>query len=327
MTDAQPTASRRSVLRAGAAAAAGGTLAGLSAPAAAASPYDGWLDNTSNFEETVDKTGQDEVTIEVGVQGNNGTNAFGPAAVQVDPGTTVVWKWTGQGSHNVKANDGSFESEITAESGFTFEQTFEEKGVVKYACTPHKVMGMKGVVAVGDIDTGGGSQSAESGSGSSGIDYGDWLEDTSNFEETVDKTGQDEVTIQVGVEGNNGTNAFGPAAVQVDPGTTVVWEWTGQGSHNVIEQGGAFESEITAEAGFTFEQTFEEAGIVKYACTPHKAMGMKGAVVVGDVGGGGGSGGASGTDIADLLTIGGAVGIAGTLIGLAGFGASEGTGQ
>ncbi len=35
----------------------------------------------------------------------------------------------------------------------------------------------------------------------------------------------------------------------------------------------------------TFEHTFEEAGVYTYACTPHKTLGMKGAVVVTDADG------------------------------------------
>ena len=124
--------------------------AGASAPAAAQSGFGGWFENVSNYEGVVDLTGRSRVTIAVGATGNQGNFAFGPAAVRVDPGTTVVWKWTGKGSsHNVVAEDGSFESETTGSSGHTFEQTFEEAGLTKYACTPHEGMGMKGAVAVG----------------------------------------------------------------------------------------------------------------------------------------------------------------------------------
>jgi plastocyanin len=36
----------------------------------------------------------------------------------------------------------------------------------------------------------------------------------------------------------------------------------------------------TADAGFTYQHTFQSAGTVRYACTPHEALGMKGVVVV-----------------------------------------------
>jgi halocyanin-like protein len=141
-------------------------------------------------------------------------------------------------------------------------------------------------------DSGGGDGSDSGGGGNSGSgnsggsveylseepDYGGWLEDANGYDETVDATGSDEVTVEVGA--GDGLS-FGPAAVAVSAGTTVVWEWTGEGGgHNVAAESGAFESETSQEAGFTFEYTFEETGIHKYVCTPHEAVGMKGAVVV-----------------------------------------------
>jgi halocyanin-like protein len=130
------------------------------------------------------------------------------------------------------------------------------------------------------------------------IDYGGWFDDVGNYDgTTVDATGQGEVTVSVGAEGNGGAFAFDPPAIQVDPGTTVVFEWTGEGGqHNVVsEEGDDFQSDLVAEAGFTFEHTFEEEGITTYYCEPHLSLGMKGAVAVGDVassGGGEGGGGA-----------------------------------
>jgi len=130
-----------------------------------------WFEGVSNYDGVVDRTGESEVTVEVGAQGNDGNFAFGPAAVRVDPGTTVVWEWTGAGgSHNVVADDGSFESELVDEEGHTFEQTFDEEGVAKYVCTPHKAMGMKGAVVVGDVEVGGAASS--SGGSSSGPESG-----------------------------------------------------------------------------------------------------------------------------------------------------------
>ena len=115
-------------------------------------------------------------------------------------------------------------------------------------------------------------------------DFGGYLDNVSNYDETLtDATGQGEVTVQVGTEGNGGFFAFDPPAIQIDPGTTIVWEWTGEGvPHNVVDEGGAFESELLSEAGATFEYTFEETGVFTYYCDPHKALGMKAAVVVGD---------------------------------------------
>lgn len=118
------------------------------------------------------------------------------------------------------------------------------------------------------------------------VDYGGWFEGVSNYDgTTVDMTGQSQVTVIVGAEGNGGAFAFDAPAIRVDPGTTVTWEWTGEGgSHNVVEDsssGGHYESELMSESGSTFTLTFESEGISKYYCQPHESLGMKGAVVVG----------------------------------------------
>ncbi|GAB3684059.1 hypothetical protein GCM10028857_12560 [Salinarchaeum chitinilyticum] len=150
---------RRSVLT-----AAGGAIAAALAgclggnPASATSDdweyledgpdYDGWFDSTSNFEGTVDWTGRDEVTVDVGA-GDKG-RLFAPPATRVDVGTTVVWKWSGAGGpHNVVAQNGTFDSGTTTASGdATFEFTFESTGTYRYVCTPHQNNGMVGAIDV-----------------------------------------------------------------------------------------------------------------------------------------------------------------------------------
>lgn len=109
-------------------------------------------------------------------------------------------------------------------------------------------------------------------------DYAGWFDDVSNYEGTVDRTGDSEVTVLNGT-GPSGKQ-FEPPAIQVDAGTTVIWEWTGDGSHNVVAESSAFRSDIVQRSGFTFEYTFEEGGIHEYVCEPHRTVGMKGAVVV-----------------------------------------------
>jgi halocyanin-like protein len=109
--------------------------------------------------------------------------------------------------------------------------------------------------------------------------FGQWFANTATFEGVVDRTGQAEVAVAVGA-GDEGL-LFAPAAVRVDAGTAVTWEWTGDGGqHNVADQGDLFESEITDAAGFTFTYTFEDPGTVLYFCVPHRSVGMRGAVVV-----------------------------------------------
>jgi halocyanin-like protein len=148
---------------------AGGATAGVAAlsaagPAAAqeedesgdtAPDYGGYLDPVGNFGgpgSTVDATGQDSVTVEVGVQANGGAYGFGPAAVHVDNGATVQFEWTGNGSHNVvSAGDGPLDSgSSVSSSGVNYEYTFEEDGVFNYYCAPHEGLQMKGSIVVGE---------------------------------------------------------------------------------------------------------------------------------------------------------------------------------
>ncbi len=147
--------SRRGLLRTGTAgvAAAAGLAAGSGSAAAA---YDGWLDDVDNYDGTHDYRGEDEVHVDVGA-GENGLR-FGPAAILIDPGTTVVWEWTGEGgAHNVvEDDDGVFDSgDAVDEAGEVFEYTFDdaaEGDTFNYVCTPHEAVGMKGAVAIGDVD-------------------------------------------------------------------------------------------------------------------------------------------------------------------------------
>ena len=146
--------------------------------------------------------------------------------------------------------------------------------------------------------TGTAAAQEESGDGGETVpDYGGFLDQVGNFDgATVDATGQDTVTVEVGVQANGGAYGFGPPAVRVDNGATVQWEWTGNGGgHNVVSDGdGPLDSGSTvSQAGVNYEHTFEEDGIYPYVCVPHEGLNMKGAIVVGEeyptqtIGGGG----------------------------------------
>ncbi|PSQ13584.1 halocyanin domain-containing protein [Halobacteriales archaeon QS_7_69_60] len=147
---------RRDLMRAGLGAAAATGVTAAATPAAAQA-YGEWMSDVSNYEATVDYTGQESVTVAVGA-GENGV-LFDPPAILVDPGTTVTWEWTGEGGqHNVvhqpegEDGDPAFESELKEEADATFEQTFEEETAFRYYCDPHRAAGMKAVVAVGSTD-------------------------------------------------------------------------------------------------------------------------------------------------------------------------------
>jgi len=304
---------RRQVLAIGGATVAG-ALVGARPVAATPTDLSEWFENVDDADEVVDRTGQSSVEIKVGASGNGGAFAFAPAAVRVDPGTTVVWTWTGEGgSHNVVASEGAFESELTDEAGTTFEYTPSEPGVARYLCTPHESVGMKGALIVGDEavtlmgETGGGDGSGatpttQSGSGDAatsgdgeGTDeavgvaddgrqpFGGWLSATEGGGEIADRTGQEVVTISVGASGNGGRYAFDPPAVRVSEGTTVVWEWLNDGTeYRIREQDGAFESEAAAQVGHRYGVTFTGERVWKYESAPQTDRGMRGVIVVGN---------------------------------------------
>jgi halocyanin-like protein len=109
-------------------------------------------------------------------------------------------------------------------------------------------------------------------------EYGDWFSNVDNYDGEVDRTGEPEIEVAVGADDGF---AFEPAAIRVDVGTTVVWQWTGRGGrHNVVERDGAFSSPFHRAANATFSHAFEDPGLFPYVCEPHRHLGMKGGVRV-----------------------------------------------
>lgn len=143
-------------------------VAGTAGVGTAQQRFDGFLSDVGNYDGVVDRTGQESIEVLVGADGNGGNFAFEPAAVQVDPGTEIVWQWTGEGGgHNVHAVEGAdFNSgEPVADADTTYTQTVDETGVIKYQCDPHVTLGMKGVIVVGDaLSNGGGGEDDGDGS-------------------------------------------------------------------------------------------------------------------------------------------------------------------
>ena len=74
---------------------------------------------------------------------------FSEEIVRIGVGDTVTWVPTDKG-HNVEMvsspNDMKFKSKNNKEVSLTFEQT----GIYYYWCTPHKGMGMIGLILVGE---------------------------------------------------------------------------------------------------------------------------------------------------------------------------------
>ena len=105
----------------------------------------------------------------------------------------------------------------------------------------------------GDDSSSGGMDASDS--------YGNWFDDVGNFDGETALTGEDRVSVSVG--GASGL-LFEPPAIRISPGTTVTWEWTGQGGlHNVQAESGAFESQLYNGADARFEYTFEDPALYR----------------------------------------------------------------
>ena len=123
--------------------------------------------------------------------------------------------------------------------------------------------------------------------------WGDWFSAAApgaaadNYDGTTDdRRGESGVTVEVGADGNGGTFAYEPPALWIDPGTTVTFEWVSD-THNVLIEDGPDGAGWSGHGpientGFSFEHTFETGGVYRYYCEPHLALGMKGAIAVGD---------------------------------------------
>jgi plastocyanin len=73
--------------------------------------------------------------------------SFSPQSVTITVGDIV--KWTNiSGTHNVRANDNSFNSGPAAPAPWVFTHTFTAVGSYPYFCEPHQGMGMTGTIIV-----------------------------------------------------------------------------------------------------------------------------------------------------------------------------------
>ncbi len=90
-----------------------------------------------------------DLTIEMLNKDENGDKmVFSQEVVRVDVGDTINWVPTTKG-HNIEMmaspNDMKFKSKVSREASITFNTP----GIYYYLCTPHKGMGMIGLVIVG----------------------------------------------------------------------------------------------------------------------------------------------------------------------------------
>jgi halocyanin-like protein len=244
-----------------------------------------WLADANGYDGEVQRRAGGQASVHVAIPptaeiaaDSDMALAFRPPGIQVPPGTTVTWIWSDHpDAHNVVALDGTFDSgEPTAASDARFEYTFDEPGTYPYVCETHRGEGMKGAVVVREPPS----------TGYPSVD--DWLAGVDRFDGTVtDRTGTDRTTVTAGAAGNGGHFSFDPLVTKVSAGTTVAWEWTGEGgAHNVAfdERAGdaadADPIEVQTEPGVHYEETVDEPGVYLYYCAPHQSLGGRGALIV-----------------------------------------------
>ena len=73
---------------------------------------------------------------------------FSDEIVLIDVGDTITWVPTAKG-HNVEMISSPNNMKLKSKNGKEVQVTFEESGIYYYWCTPHKGMGMIGLVVVG----------------------------------------------------------------------------------------------------------------------------------------------------------------------------------
>jgi plastocyanin len=71
--------------------------------------------------------------------------AYEPARIEVEAGTTIIWRNNDQVEHTVTALDRSWDSGVIR-PGATWQRTFDEPGEHDFFCTPHPFM--RGTVVV-----------------------------------------------------------------------------------------------------------------------------------------------------------------------------------
>lgn len=88
--------------------------------------------------------------------------------------------------------------------------------------------------------------------------------------EVVEAERQRNPVVRVGTDGH-----FEPAVVRVSTGSTVLWQWTGEGgTHQVTLDDGLFESDPISEGGYTVSHEFTESGVYPFVCKQHEKRGL-----------------------------------------------------
>ncbi|QCC49794.1 plastocyanin/azurin family copper-binding protein [Halapricum salinum] len=244
------------------------------------------IDNSAGYRhnELVDvKLGSSNVTIEHCTTRNAGHNTEGEVNAALDlKGNDCLVRWNDIGDSPLPISFGAWAPSDDVDGG-AWSQNNEiiENYVHGFAASPYRMRNGGDVGPVSfDEQTFCGNQIER---GSPPLDP--WVFESNGYDGTVvDKRGQTEVTIDVGA-GPNG-HALDPPAVIVDRGTTVTWEWIGDGEHYIVRQERVEDDPSTVPdpraAPYSESKTLDHIGVYRYACYAHHDEGMRGSVVVRD---------------------------------------------
>ena len=91
----------------------------------------------------------DDMTIEMlNKDGDGKKNVYSEEVARVDVGDTITWVPTSKG-HNIEMVASPNNMKLRSKNNKEVKITFEKPGIYYYWCTPHKGMGMIGLVVVG----------------------------------------------------------------------------------------------------------------------------------------------------------------------------------
>lgn len=95
----------------------------------------------------------EDTTVEMLNKRDDGAKmVYSQDIISIDVGDTVTWVPTAKG-HNVEfiAGPEGWKAPKKSKLGKEYSYTFDVPGVYVYVCTPHKTMGMIGIVVVGEL--------------------------------------------------------------------------------------------------------------------------------------------------------------------------------
>ncbi|WP_121823351.1 DUF1565 domain-containing protein [Halostella salina] len=245
------------------------------------------IDNSEGYahNELVDvKLGSSDITVEYCTDRNAGHNSEGVVNAAIDvKGNDCTVRWNDIGECPLPVSFGAWAPSEDVDGGdWSRNNAVYGNHIHDFIAGPFRLRneGDIGPVSFDDQRTLCGNR-IERGE----LDVEPWMADANGFDGLVDRRGTDEVTVEVGT-GPDG-RALDPAAVIVDRGTTITWDWVdGSGSHYIVDRlRVASDPESVPDprpAPYSESKTLDLVGMTRFACYAHHQEGMIGAVVVAD---------------------------------------------